>query len=199
MIDLQRGEQTLRAVTDVLMLAPGRLAWRGRRVGLGRRFGLDLGLLIERDHQHVPWRIHIQTAHLATALLKLRTSEVTHDPVVGQVRRDLRPRQDHMRLGARHPDLPAELLIRPPLPPGALQCLRRPGARLRDQQRPRQRPMRQRRPGPRRVAQPRDPITRIASAPLRDRRLRTPHQLADLQRPQPLGGQQHDPGPLDHP
>jgi hypothetical protein len=52
-VDLQRGEQALGAVARVLVLAPGRPARHGRVVGLDRRFGLDTGLLIDRDDQYV--------------------------------------------------------------------------------------------------------------------------------------------------
>ncbi len=104
-----------------------------------------------------------------------------------------------MRLGARHPHLPAELLIGPALPPGTLLAGLRPGARLGDQQRPRLGAVRQRRPGTRRVAQPLDPGTGITPAPLDHRRLRTPHPPSDLLALQALAGAQHDPRALDHP
>ena len=71
-MDLQRGEQALRAVALVLVLAPRGLIGRGRGVGLGRGFGLDAGLLVDADDQHVLRRVDVEAADGRAALLELR-------------------------------------------------------------------------------------------------------------------------------
>ena len=71
------------------MLAPCRAPWGGQHVRLGRRLGLDTGLFVDREHQHVLRRIHVETADLFQALLELGPGEVAHDPVVSPVGLDL--------------------------------------------------------------------------------------------------------------
>ena len=176
-----------------------RPARHGRAVGLDRRFGLDTGLLVDRDDQHVLGRIHVQPADLAHPLLEPLTREVRHDPVVGPVRLDLRTLENHVGLGLRHPDLLAQLPVAPALPPLTRLLRLRTRARFRDQQRPGLRTVRQRPSRPRRVPQPRHPVTHIARTPLLHRPLRAPHRFSDLRGAQPLTRRQHDPRPLDHP
>ena len=74
------------------------------RSGLVGALGLDPGLLVNRDDQHVLRRVNVQAADLAHALLEVLPGEVAHDPVVGQVWLDRRPRENHVRLRARHSD-----------------------------------------------------------------------------------------------
>src|SRR5450755_1897649 len=195
----QRGEQVHRAVPGVLVVAARGLARRWQRVRSREAPGLNARLLIDREHQRVRWRVEVQAAHLATALLEVRLIEIGHHPVLGPVRTNLRPAQDHVRLRLRDPDLLTQLAMRPTLPALPRLGLRWTGARLRDQQRPLLRTVRQRAPRPRPIPQPLHSQLRITPPPLLHRPLRAPDTLSDLRRRQPRTRCQHDPRPLNHP
>src|SRR3990172_6138090 len=108
-------------------------------------------------------------------------------------------REDHVRLGLRHPDLLAQLPVGPALPPRALLGGLGTGARLGDQQRPRLRPVGQRRSGTRRVPQPLESLPREPPPPLGDRRARAVKLSGDLIHRPPLRAGQHDPRSLHLP
>src|ERR1019366_7414894 len=160
---------------------------------------LDARLLVDREHQRVRWRVEVQAAHLAAALLEVRLIEICHHPVLGPVRADLRPAQDHVRLGLRDPDLLTQLAVRPALPTLPRLGLRRARARLCDQHPPPLWTIRLQTPRSRPIPQPLDPIALMPRAPAVRQLLRAPHPLSDLARREALRRAQHDLGALPHP
>jgi hypothetical protein len=198
-VNFQRREQTLRPVALIFVLAPRRPPGSGRHIRLCRRLGLDSGLLIQGDDQHVLRRVHVEPADIAQALLELRLREVTHDPVVAQVRLDLSAREDRVCLGARHSHRLAQLLISPALLTRTLRRGRRAGACLRDQTCSHGLGERKRFTRARQIPQARKAIPLIARPPLLRRVRRAPQQTPDFYGRVTLSRPKHDLGTLHHP
>ncbi len=114
-VHLQGGEEVRRAVSQVLAVAPGRLAGTGEQVGPGGLACGDRGLLVDRHDDRVLGRIEIEPADLGGLRVEIG-AELAHDPVLGQVRADVGAAQNVVRLGLRHPDLLGQL-ARPALTP----------------------------------------------------------------------------------
>ena len=75
----QRCEQVLRAVTDVLVLAPSGPCGPCRRIRPRRRLRLDAGLLVDRDDQCPLRRIEVEPAYLRACASKSGPSSlITH-------------------------------------------------------------------------------------------------------------------------
>src|SRR5262249_27715826 len=192
--DPQRREQVLGAVPAVLVLAPRRLAGPRLHVGARRRLRLYARLLVDRDDQRPLRRVEVEPAHLGGLGVEVG-AEVTHQPLLEQMRLDLGRTQDLVRLRFRHPDRLRELAVRPALAPQPPSRRRGPRAGERDQLRSRPRPVHERPPRTRRVHQPGQALRLEAAAPLPDRPLRAANLASDPHRRPPLPRGQHDPAP----
>ena len=120
-VDVQRGEQALGAVALVLVLAPARLPRPCLPSGrVGALAWMPVFSSIETTSSSLG-RIEVQAADLRGLRLELG-AELAHHPVLGQVRLDLGRAQDLVRLRPRHPDLLAQLAIRPALRRSPVRC-----------------------------------------------------------------------------
>ena len=101
--DIHRREQGGCAVAPVLELTPLGLSGSD---GLGRMLtalGLDTGLLVDREHDGVVWRVQVKPTNIRRALPELwRVSP--GQPALDAVGLDVVSGEDATNLGSRDPD-----------------------------------------------------------------------------------------------
>ena len=189
--DLEGGEQGGGSVALVVVGAALGQARAQRRHRGGAVQGLDLGLLVDRDHDRVVGRRQVEADDVADLGLQLRVGAELERLEPVRLDSPLAPdagdsRERDAELGGQEPGRP----VRDPQPPRRAPVIhqrRRDDLDLVDLRRP---------PGPPRVPQGRDPAGLIALAPGDHRRPGHARQPGDLRVRHPVGRQQDHPGPL---
>jgi hypothetical protein len=194
---VQASEQHHRAVAFVLELPAFGPTRPGRQGGIDPSFGLNRGLLVHRPHHRIRRRVQIQTAHISRFLPEIGVMAGHPRPCLPRFQIQSLTDPPDLRRRDRHPGSGHRLRQRLHRPASRM-IRRRFGHRLYQQQhiimaihiRPARAFL---------IVQTGQSVLAVPAPPHRHLVVMHVHHHTDLTVRHPIGGQQHDPGPLRDP